>query len=61
MEVFLWHFSVQLFIACLANGLRLRIDYSSVVFFCGYTITVLVVAWVSAMTADKLRIKKEVR
>ena len=61
MEVFLWHFSVQLFIACLTNGLRLKIDYSSVVFFCGYIVTVLVVAWVSAKTADKLRIKKEVR
>lgn len=61
MEVFLWHFSVQLFIACLAKGLRLKINYSSIVFFCGYIIAVLVVAWVSAKTADKLRIKKEVR
>lgn len=61
MEVFLWHFSVQLYIALLTNMLGLDINYSSVVFFVGYIVTVLVVACASAKTADKLRIKKEVR
>ena len=61
MDVFLWHFSVQLFIVCLAHALDLKNDYSNIVFFIVYIIIVVTVAWLSTGIADKLRIKKEAR
>lgn len=54
MDVFLWHFPVQLFIACISRAAGFAINYGSILFFGGYVLVVMLVASISNSASHKL-------
>lgn len=54
MDIFLWHFPVQLFIACISRAVGFSMNYGSVAFFGGYVLVVMLVSFFSNNASHKL-------